>query len=166
MHRILYKLVNICEIIMKATIKLLTSLAILSFALTSSLYARDLIELTETDDAIIEGEKEYQERCALCHGEHGKGDGPYSVALVFKPSDLTKLLNDDGTFPFLETFLIIDGRDMNKYHGTRLMPVWGDRYSQETWTHVSPEYANTLVRGRIFELILFLYSIQEYESEF
>ncbi len=161
MHRILYEPDNNYEVIMYTTIRLVTVLTILALLFTSSLNAEKLIELTETDDAIIEGEKEFQERCALCHGEYGKGDGPYSAALVFKPTDLTQLLNDDGSFPFIETFLIIDGRDMNKYHGTRLMPVWGDRYNQETWTQVSPDYASTLVRGRIFELILFLYSIQE-----
>ncbi len=150
------------KILKRVATSILTLLVLFFFLTSSSLYAGEIIELTETDDAIIEGEKEYQERCALCHGENGKGDGPYSFALVFKPADLTRLVVDNnGTFPFLETFLIIDGRDMNKYHGTRLMPIWGDRYSQETWTQVSPEFANTLIRGRIFEVVLFLYSIQE-----
>lgn len=142
--------------------KLSFCLSLLVFTAAQPLYAGDVLELTETDDAVIEGEKEYQERCALCHGENGKGDGPYSIALVFKPADLTKLLvRNEGTFPFLETYLIIDGRDMNKFHGTRLMPIWGDRYNQESWSHVSPEFSNTLIRGRIFELVLFLYSIQD-----
>jgi len=57
--------------------------------------------------------------------------------------------------------LSIDGREMAKHHGTRLMPIWGDRYTSESWSEVSPEYAKTLVRGRIFELILYLYSIQD-----
>ena len=142
--------------------RVLVCFAFLIISFSNPLFADDIMELTETDDAVIEGEKEYQERCALCHGENGKGDGPYSIALVFKPADLTKLLaQNNGTFPFLETYLIIDGRDMNKYHGTRLMPIWGDRYSKETWSQVSSEFANTLIRGRIFELVLFLYSIQD-----
>lgn len=142
--------------------RVIVCFAFLIISFSNPLFAEDIMELTETDDAVIEGEKEYQERCALCHGENGKGDGPYSIALVFKPADLTKLLaQNNGTFPFLETYLIIDGRDMNKYHGTRLMPIWGDRYSKETWSQVSSEFANTLIRGRIFELVLFLYSIQD-----
>ena len=160
------KLIKYFGMIMESKINILiksVGLILISIILISSSYAGELIELSETDDAIIEGEKEYQERCALCHGEYGKGDGPYSFALVFKPADLTKLLNDEGTFPFLELFLIIDGRDMKKLHGTRLMPVWGDRYAQETWAQVSPDYASTLIRGRIFELVLFLYSIQDTE---
>ena len=125
-------------------------------------YAEDFLEITELDDAIIEGEKEYQARCALCHGDTGQGDGPYAYALVYKPSDLTKLfINNGESFPFLETYLLIDGRDMNKYHGTPVMPIWGDRYNEETWMNVSPEFSGTLVRGRIFELVLFIYSIQK-----
>ncbi len=139
---------------------------VLIFIITATLanisYANEINTLSEIDDLVIEGGKEFQQRCAICHGENGKGDGPYSFALVFKPADLTKLLiENDGYFPFLETYLIIDGRDMLKTHGTRLMPIWGDRYSEETWSTVSPEYGKTLVRGRIFELLLYLYSIQE-----
>ncbi len=116
----------------------------------------------ESVDAVKAGAKEFQQRCALCHGDNGKGNGPYAFALVFKPTDLTKLLADnDGEFPFLETYLIIDGREIVKSHGPRLMPIWGDRYNTEAWSEVDPEFGDTLVRGRIFELLLFLYSIQE-----
>lgn len=128
--------------------------------------ATETEELSETDSLLIDGQNEFQQKCAVCHGTEGKGDGPYSFALVFKPSDLTKLTaNNDGKFPFIETYLMIDGREMIKFHGTRLMPVWGDRYSQETWSNVSPELANTLVRGRILELILYLYSIQDTQQQ-
>jgi mono/diheme cytochrome c family protein len=138
------------------------ALIALTIIFISPTHAKDIGKLTETDDLVIEGQKEFQQRCAVCHGEKGRGDGPYSFALVFKPADLTKLLiANEGHFPFLETYLIIDGRDMIKYHGTRLMPIWGDRYNQETWSSVSPEHASTLVRGRIFELLMYLYSIQE-----
>lgn len=116
----------------------------------------------ESTDAVDAGAKEFQQRCALCHGDNGKGDGPYAFALVFKPSDLTTMLADnDGVFPFIESYLIIDGREIVKSHGPRLMPIWGNRYDTESWSEVEPEYGDTLVRGRILELILYLYSIQE-----
>lgn len=138
------------------------ALILLSILFINPSHADNIGKLTETDDLVIEGQKEFQQRCAVCHGTKGRGDGPYAFALIFKPSDLTKLLiKNEGHFPFLETYLMIDGRDMIKYHGTRLMPIWGDRYSQETWSSVSPEHANTLVRGRIFELLMYLYSIQD-----
>ncbi|QMU62327.1 MAG: cytochrome c [Gammaproteobacteria bacterium] len=120
------------------------------------------VSASESIDAVNAGAKEFQQRCALCHGDNGKGNGPYAFALVFKPSDLTTLLADNnGVFPFLETYLIIDGREIVKSHGPRLMPIWGNRYSTESWSEVDPEYGDTLVRGRILELILFLFSIQE-----
>ena len=139
----------------------------LIFSVTIIIFCASSITIafaTELDDLVMDGEKEFQENCAICHGNDAKGDGPYTIALTVKPSDLTKLLiENDGYFPFLETFMIIDGREMIRLHGTRLMPVWGDRYKEDTWSHVSPEYANTLARGRIFELLIFLYSIQEPE---
>lgn len=138
------------------------ALTIFTIIFISPTYADEIGKLTETDDLVIEGQKEFLQRCAVCHGEEARGDGPYSFALVFKPADLTKLAVDNGgQFPFVETYLVLDGRDMIKYHGTRLMPIWGDRYSQETWSMVSPEYASTLVRGRIFELLMYLYTIQD-----
>ncbi len=120
---------------------------------------------SEPTDAVSAGAREFQQRCALCHGDNGRGNGPYAFALVFKPSDLTKLAKENnGDFPFLETYMIIDGRELVKSHGPRLMPIWGDRYTEESWYEVSPEHANTLVRGKIFELLLFLNSIQEVPS--
>ena len=143
-------------------LKYFIALTTFTIIFISTSHAEDIGKLTETDDLVIEGQKEFQQRCAVCHGVEGKGDGPYSFALIFKPSDLTKLnVANNGQFPFIETYLVIDGRDMIKYHGTRLMPIWGERYSQETWSSVSPEHASTLVRGRIFELLMYLYSIQE-----
>lgn len=126
------------------------------FCSVNNVYADESIE------AVKAGAKEFQQRCALCHGGNAKGNGPYAMALVFKPSDLTTLLADnDGVFPFIETYLIIDGREMVESHGPRLMPIWGDRYNTEAWSEVNPEYGDTLVRGRILELILYLFSIQE-----
>ena len=144
--------------------KVLLYLGIILLTVTTIFFpsAFSPVNAAEIDDLVIDGELEFQHSCAICHGEDGKGDGPYSFALVFKPADLTQLLiENNGQFPFLETYLIIDGREIMKSHGSRLMPIWGDRYSQEAWSEVSPRYAKTLVRGRILELLLYLYSIQE-----
>ena len=116
----------------------------------------------ESIQAVKAGAKEFQERCALCHGDNGRGNGPYAFALVFKPADLTKLsVENGGVFPFMKAYQIIDGREVVKAHGSRLMPIWGDRYSVESTLEVNPEHHATLVRGKIFELLIFLNSIQE-----
>ena len=116
----------------------------------------------ESLDAIKAGGKEFQERCALCHGDNARGNGPYAFALVFKPSDLTTLsMENDGVFPFIKTYKVIDGREVVKAHGSRLMPIWGDRYRVESTLDVNAKNNATLVRGKIFELLLYLNSLQE-----
>ncbi|CAM2067817.1 Cytochrome c [Sulfidibacter corallicola] len=35
------------------------------------------------------GKKVFQQRCTVCHGSHGKGDGPGGKALTPKPANLT-----------------------------------------------------------------------------
>ena len=137
-------------------------LVLLFIATVSLTHANDRNKLSESEDLIIEGQKEFLQSCAICHGDEGKGDGPYFSALVNKPTDLTQLLiENEGEFPFIDIYLIIDGREISGFHGARLMPIWGDRFSEDFWSVVSPDYASTLVRGRIFELLLYIYSIQE-----
>ena len=116
----------------------------------------------ELKDAIANGKQEFQDSCFLCHGDDGKGKGPFASMLVIKTADLTKLSkNNNGAFPFKEVYLSIDGRDQIKQHGPRQMPIWGDRFQATTWASVSTDHASTLVRGKIFELMLYIESIQE-----
>ncbi len=114
-------------------------------------------------DGIQLGQEEFLKTCAICHGKSGKGDGLFSPQLKQKPSDLTKISkNNNGVFPALEVYKVIDGREVDEFaHGTSVMPVWGMRYSAESWFDVSAQHAETVARGKIFELILYLNSIQE-----
>lgn len=114
-------------------------------------------------DGIELGREEFLNTCAICHGKSGKGDGLFSDQLKRKPSDLTKIRkNNNGVFPALEVYKVIDGREVDEFaHGTSVMPVWGMRYSAESWFDVSAQHAETVARGKIFELILYLNSIQE-----
>jgi hypothetical protein len=82
--------------------------------------------------------------------------------LTIKPTDLTQLTRiNDGRFPFLEAFQIIDGRQEIAVHGPRTMPIWGDRYNAEAAMKYGPYTTETLVRGRILELVQYLVAIQE-----
>jgi len=36
------------------------------------------------------GKKLYEDKCAICHGRNGKGDGPAGAALDPKPADFTR----------------------------------------------------------------------------
>ena len=119
--------------------------------------------LRGSKDAIQQGRNEFIKTCVVCHGDSGKGDGLFSTQLNQKPKDLTTIkAKNNGAFPFFTIYEIIDGREGAGLHGSRTMPIWGDRFSAESWFDVSTKHADTLARGKIFELLLYLNSIQEY----
>jgi mono/diheme cytochrome c family protein len=117
------------------------------------------------EDEIIEGGKlKYQKYCANCHGPLGKGDGEMAKLLVFKPADLTQLSKkNQGQFPFWRVYRTIDGREIVRGHGTREMPLWGFVFQVEEGSDGSTSQED-LVRGRIWQLVYYLESIQEREK--
>ena len=118
--------------------------------------------LNKTKDAIAMGKDEYQRSCSLCHGIDGKGHGVYAFELTVSPADLTLIEKKNyGVFPFSKLYQIIDGRKEIKSHGARDMPVWGDRYNSESFLNTNVKNSETLVRGQIFELLLYLETLQK-----
>ena len=115
----------------------------------------------ELQEAIRAGKKEYMRSCALCHGDNGKGNGVYASKLTVKPVNLTLLQKENnGIFPTRKIFRTIEGSEDLKLHGPSAMPVWGDRFDHESVLYVDERFTGTFVRGRIFELILYLEEIQ------
>jgi mono/diheme cytochrome c family protein len=114
------------------------------------------------------GKAEYQSSCAACHGVDGKGKGPLSTELKVPPADLTVLAKkNNGLFPVSTTYQIIDGRQAVIAHGTRDMPIWGNRYTLMMIEQAirgpsdlsyDPE---AIVRIRILSIIDYLNRIQE-----
>lgn len=47
--------------------------------------------LARTDKALAEGQRVYEQSCAACHGEQGRGDGPAGEALRPPPANLRHL---------------------------------------------------------------------------
>jgi mono/diheme cytochrome c family protein len=117
--------------------------------------------LTQEQELIEAGKREFQRSCATCHGVAAKGDGPSANALNIMPADLTQMRKKHGgTFLFWRTYEKISGRDEDviRGHGTREMPIWGERFRLERDT--DNDY-NMGVRGRILSLVHYLQSIQE-----
>lgn len=140
----------------KMIIKSMSIACIMSHLFLSSTFA------DEDKNAIMKGKQEFEESCSLCHGVDAKGHGVFSEMLIIPTADLTQLSkNNDGNFPYKALYSVIDGRDDIKQHGPRYMPIWGDRFKSTTWFAVDKKHADTLVRGTIFELLLYLESIQE-----
>lgn len=110
------------------------------------------------------GETEFKNHCAGCHGLDGKGNGPFVEFLTAKPRPLTTLAKENqGVFPIQRVYQVIDGTRQIGAHGTRDMPIWGDRYATEIireYGEFGTAYPQT-VRCRILELVFFLATMQE-----
>jgi mono/diheme cytochrome c family protein len=107
------------------------------------------------------GQEEYMVACAICHGETGKGDGPFAPLLNITTPDLTTLAQqNDGAFPFLDVLMVVDGRTGVRAHGDSAMPIWGERFAISAAD--AGLYGSELeVRGRLLSLVTYLESIQE-----
>jgi mono/diheme cytochrome c family protein len=111
------------------------------------------------------GKVEYEAHCAICHGASGRGNGEMRKFLNKAPSDLTTMARrNGGAFPNQLAWDMIDGRGATEIgpHGTREMPVWGQRYRMEglsqAGTASEPEW---YVRNRIVALLDYLSRMQE-----
>lgn len=111
------------------------------------------------DDSV--GAREFRVHCAVCHGEDGRGHGQLAELMTVPVADLTQIRkNNDGDFPIMKIFKIIDGRTGVRGHGYP-MPVWGDRFMDDAEKQFGPFQAEAIVRGRILELVFYLQTIQE-----
>lgn len=104
------------------------------------------------------GAKLFHQYCASCHGEKANGNGPVAPYLTTKPSDLTTITErQHGQFPEDQILRIITGEENPPGHGTRTMPVWGERLQDDV---VGGASKPTVARGRIAFLVDYLKSIQ------
>jgi mono/diheme cytochrome c family protein len=116
--------------------------------------------LAQQMEVIAGGELEYQRSCAVCHGTDGRGNGIMRKYLTLPPANLKQLAkNNGGKLPFWEVYQKIDGQTEVRGHGTREMPVWGDRFRAEAGG--DGKSAQTQAAGRILSLIFYLEHIQE-----
>jgi len=88
-------------------------------------------------DPLVLGNKIYQERCALCHGPEGKGDGPAAAGLNPKPRNHT-----DGSY--MKTRTDEQLLDVIR-HGKGGMPAWGGILN-ETEIHAVLKHVRTLAK--------------------
>ena len=119
------------------------------------------------------GKSEFQSSCASCHGADAKGKGPVSDQLKTPPPDLTMLAkNNNGVFPADAIYQTIDGTKAVPAHGTREMPIWGERFNPIInlphnvdpyyWKMAGPEQSpDVVVRTRILAVIDYLNRVQQ-----
>ena len=126
--------------------------ALLLFAMAASTWpARAQQELI-----LANGRNDYEQHCAACHGEQGKGDGRMASILVVPSSDLTEIAKrHDGKFPFWRVYSIVDGSEPVEGHDTFQMPEGQARFRRSgNWPGARPAYL------RVLELTHYLESIQ------
>ena len=110
------------------------------------------------------GQSLFVKNCAVCHGAEGAGDGPVAELFEVKPKNLRKLESENnGAFPFSETYQAISGPTEIKGHGSSQMPIWGELFEIEmTGRAIHPGIdPEELVQARILALVYFLQSVQE-----
>ena len=113
-------------------------------------------------DAVI-GQDEYRLHCAACHGLEGRGDGPIGQMLKTPAPNLAMIAErNGGKFPVQKIYDIIEGSSVIAAHGTREMPLWGDRYRKMS-KPVTPDQANMgneQAEMRILSLVYYLGTLQ------
>jgi mono/diheme cytochrome c family protein len=81
---------------------------------------------------IARGKQIYVERCAVCHGDSGDGNGPASAALPLKPPDLRdgKMVGEmTGSYWF---WRVSEGGVVDPFQSAgSVMPAWKDELSVE-----------------------------------
>lgn len=112
------------------------------------------------------GQSEFMSSCAACHGADGKGNGPMVGHLMGSVPDLTQLSSgNEGVFPITKVYSTIDGTTNIGSHGSREMPIWGNRYKARGAAGANPDFAaaeaETFATFRILALTEYLASIQE-----
>ena len=118
--------------------------------------------LSNQEDPILMGSETFKVKCASCHGEDAKGKNAADIGLDVDSPDLSLISKrNNGQFPVSRIYAIIDGREAVQTHGTRAMPTWGSLFLTDTIWEGCSQVDETIVRGRIMELILYLDSIQQ-----
>ena len=119
------------------------------------------------------GKSEFQSSCASCHGTDAKGKGPVSDQLKIPPPDLTILAkSNNGVFPTNAVYETIYGLKTVPAHGTREMPIWGERFNPivnlphyvdpSYWKMAGPEQSvEVVVRTRILAVVDYLSRVQQ-----
>jgi len=105
------------------------------------------------------GRRFFERYCSSCHGMDGRGMGPVAPDLLTPPADLTQIAKRrGGQFSAAEIATYIDGRAQVRAHGSRTMPVWGERFSDQVG---GGSLGEEVVRGNLLILIQYLQSLQQ-----
>lgn len=114
-----------------------------------------LIPALAVGQALESGAILYQDYCAQCHGQDGRGGGPLVSDRPQLPDLRTLSKRNGGAFPFQRIVETVDGGVDIEMHGERFMPNWGEIF------RFKEENGDALTHARILNLVWFLNKIQD-----
>lgn len=107
----------------------------------------------------VEGQIVYDQNCALCHGDGGRGDGPLAAKLDPAPPDLTRITyRERDVFPRTRVLSVIDG--YTRQAPDEAMPEFGLLLEGETVPVVLEDGTLSPVPRPLAALLVYLESIQ------
>jgi mono/diheme cytochrome c family protein len=108
--------------------------------------------------ASLSGRDTFELYCSPCHGRMGGGDGPVGPALKARPTDLTRLAQQNaGAFPAERVRASVTGTGrLVPAHGTAEMPVWGPLFGAFE--------SDVRVRERIANVVTYIEGLQQPSS--
>ncbi len=139
-------------LIMRSSTLRTVAAAVATFSMAATALAQPKVDL---------GKREFESKCAVCHGVDGKGSGPFADQLKSRLPDLTLLARSNGgPFPAARIYEVIEGA--GKGHGTRAMPVWGVEYTVQAAEALPdlPYNQAVFVRTRITALLEYINQLQ------
>ena len=97
----------------------------------------------------------FQDYCAQCHGEDGRGGGPLVQLRPGPLPDLRTLSQrNGGAFPFERIVETVSGEAVIDMHGERYMPPWGQIFQ------FKEDSGDVMAHARILNLVWYLSTIQ------
>lgn len=107
----------------------------------------------------VEGQIAFDQNCALCHGDGGRGDGPLAAKLSPAPPDLTRITaRAEDVFPRTRVLSVIDG--YTRQAPDEAMPEFGLLLQGETVPVVLEDGTLSPVPRPLAALLVYLESIQ------
>ena len=131
----------------------------LIFAVAAFAQDKTIKKVAPRPTAAIDGKTLFNQYCAVCHGVDARGGGIMAKFLTIRPADLTQIATrNGGTFPFWQIYRVIDGGEV-RGHGSRDMPIWGDRFRTQAGGNDPGSRAQAA--GRLLGLVFYLQYIQQ-----
>lgn len=120
----------------------------------------------KVNQKVRSGKAEFETTCAICHGSDAKGHGPFSLFMTKRVPDLTQLAkSNNGDFPFIRIYEMMNGPGQIPGHDIREMPIWSDYYKDRAPKDLGPfyNYSDVLayVNNKTMALLAYVATLQE-----